>query len=555
MGTSSNSAVSSSKKEEKQDDLFTVITCELYKCSNNEKYIINQLSEVKHKKLKGLFLLNQCTSDESQKSFFESESLPESSLIYLFSSSSKVPTLKTYEEIESFQPFKDPKFNKIIVLSTKSLNHINISNLEISKNIQENGGIKIGMILDFSKKVDNSSQIERNTIKNNMIISISSCCFEEADLKPDNETETFKIKGNINNELINIIVKGLFNGTMPKEGDDNSEIINHQIKHIMIKNATINDNDSFDKLINVLNYFPIQLFTFCENVINSDINWHEKISQILCNNYSIRYIDFHSQNITDEMLPPLIQAISDKNIKIIDLGENNLTSKGCELISEYLKTINGSKKLYFLNNSKLLFKSDGVRLITEGLVNNENIELLDFSNMDITGCGPYLGDIIKNKSNFKFLYLNNCKLNCKDFKCIFEEIEKSESIKEIDVSNNNMGGDKALQYIANAIKNNKSLTYLGMKNINLNMDNYEIIFEAIKYNICISHYCLSYNPQLKPKILLNFFLGLTQVKYLEFIPFGPLDKDKELTLEEKKIIEQFKDERKDMEFIYKENIK
>ena len=79
-----------------------------------------------------------------------------------------------------------------------------------------------------------------------------------------------------------------------------------------------------------------------------------------------------------------------------------------------------------------------------------------------------------------------------------------------------------------------------------------IIFEN---NICISHYCLSYNPQLKPKILLNFFLGLTHVKYLECIPFSHLDKGKELTLEEKKIIEQFKAERKDMEFIYKENQK
>ena len=472
MGTSSSNSANSPKK---QDDLFTVITSELYKCSNNEKYIINQLSEVKHKKLRGLYLLNQCSSDESEKAFFESESLPESSLIYFFESSSKNPILKTYEEIESFQPFKDSQFNKIIFVSTKSLNKANITNLEISQKIEDNGGFKIGMILDFSINEEKLSQIERNSIKNNMIISISSAGFEENDLKPENEREMYKIKGNINDDLIKLIVKGLFNGNTPKEDEDNSDIINHQIKHIMIKNATFNDNDTFDKLISLLNCFPMQLFTFSENNINNDIEWYEKISTILSNNYSIRYLDFHSQNISDEIISVLIKGISDKNIKILNLSGNNLTSKGCQYISDYLKIINGSKKLYFQNNSKLLFKSDGVRLITEGLLNNENIELLDFSNMDITGAGPYIGDIIKNKSNFQFLFLNNCKLNCKDFKCIFEETEKSESIKEIDVSNNNMGGDKALQYIANSIKNNKSLNKLGISNINLNMDNYEII--------------------------------------------------------------------------------
>ena len=173
--------------------------------------------------------------------------------------------------------------------------------------------------------------------------------------------------------------------------------------------------------------------------------------------------------------------------------------------------------------------------------------------MEITGCGTYIGEIIKNKNCFKLLFLKNCKLNCKDFKNIFGEIEKSESIKEVDISGNNMGGDKALTYIGEAIKNNKSLTYLGMEDINLNMDNYEIIFDAIKLNLNISNYNLSYNSGLKPKLVLNFFLGLEHVKYLEYIPYSHFDKGKELTLEEKKIIEQYKTERKDIELIYKEN--
>ena len=546
---------SNGAKSLKEEDEFTVITSELYKSSNSEKYIIKKLSEVRHKKLKGLYLLNQCTSNDSQKLFFESETLPDNSLIYYFSSSSKIPTLKTYSEIEAFQPFNDPQFYKIIILSTNSSTNDNISNLEISKYIQDKGGFKYDMVLDFTKSEENLSQMEKDVIKNNMIISISSVGFEEQKLNPDNKNEIFKIMGNINNNSILYVIKWLFNDKMPKEGNDNSDIINNQIKHIMIKNSIIDDINSFNKLVNILNCFPIQLFTFCENSISNDIKWWEQISKILKNNYSIKYIDFHSQNINDEIIPVLVKPLSDKNIKIMDLGGNNLTSKGCEIISENLKIVNSSQKLYFRNNHKILFKSDGVKFITEGLINNENIEFLEFSNMDITGCGIYLKEIIKNKSNFKYLFVKNCKLNCKDFKYIFEEIEQSESIKEVDVSDNNMGGDKALQYIAGAIKNNKSLTYLGMENLNINMDNYEIIFDAIKFNIDISSYTLSYNSGLKPKIVLSFFLGLTHVKYLEYIPYGPQDKGKELTLEEKKLIEQFKNERKDLELIYKENNK
>ena len=560
MGNSNIGNSSPPKKVEIESEEFIIITCELQK-SSNEIYIIKKLSEVKHKKLKGLYFLNQCTYNDSQKTFFESETLADSSLIYYYTSNN-AKILKTYEEIEAFQPFKDPSFNKIIFLSTYSANEDNILNDEISKCIEEKGGLKFDMVLDFSKKEESLSQMEKNVnnnmnnTNNNLLISISSLGFEDKDkeiINPDDKNEIFQITGNISNDLFIKVLNKLFNSKMPKEGEDNSDIINKKIKHIMIKNAFINDPNAFNKLTNILNCFHMQLFTFTENCINNEIKWWEQISKILKNNYSIKYIDFHSQNIRDEIISIIIKSISDKKIKIIDLGGNNITSKGCEIIADYLKNISSIEKLYFRNNSKLLFKSDGVKYISEALVNSNNLEFLEFSNMEITGCGTYIGEIIKNKNCFKFLFLKNCKLNCKDFKNIFGEIESSESIKEVDISGNNMGGDKALTYIGEAIKNNKSLTYLGMEDINLNMDNYEIIFDAIKLNLNISNYTLSYNSGLKPKLVLNFFFGLKHVKYLEYIPYSQHDKGKELTLEEKKIIEQYKTDRKDIELIYKEN--
>ena len=226
MGTSNSPKTS---KEEEEEE-FSVITGELYKSSDKELYIIKQLSEVRHKKLKGLYLLNQCTSNESQKSFFESESLPEACIIYFYTSSSGKPILKTYDEIEIFQPFKDKNFNKIIILSTYSSINDNISNLEVSNYIEKKGGLEFGMVLDFTKNEENLSQMENNFIKNNMIVSISSVGFKEQELNPDNNGEIYNITGNINNESIDMAIKFLFNGKLPKEGSDNSKIINNSLR-------------------------------------------------------------------------------------------------------------------------------------------------------------------------------------------------------------------------------------------------------------------------------------------------------------------------------------
>ena len=70
----------------------------------------------------------------------------------------------------------------------------------------------------------------------------------------------------------------------------------------------------------------------------------------------------------------------------------------------------------------------------------------------------------------------------------------------------------------------------------------------------ITHYTVNYNSKIKPKIMLNFFMKQMHVKTLEYEPYDKTndeDKNKELTLEEKKLFEKFKTERPDMELIYK----
>ena len=119
---------------------------------------------------------------------------------------------------------------------------------------------------------------------------------------------------------------------------------------------------------------------------------------------------------------------------------------------------------------------------------------------------------------------------------------------------NDMGGDKSLQIISDAIKVNTSLECLKIEQININNENYNIIFDGIENNKNITKYYFSFNSDVKPKIVINFFMRLNHVKFLEYIPYdkeNEKDKNKELTLEEKKLFEKCKNERTDMVLIYK----
>ena len=207
-----------------------------------------------------------------------------------------------------------------------------------------------------------------------------------------------------------------------------------------------------------------------------------------------------------------------------------------------------------IQNNQNNFKSEGVKIITESLVNNPNIKLIDFSYMHLTGCGQYIGKFISNCKSIESIILKDVQLNVVDFKNIFENIKTSKSLKEIDVSMNNMGGDKSIQYIADSIEVNKSLDTLKIDKININNDNYQIIFNAIKNAKNITTYSINHNSNVNPKIVLDFFSNQKHVKILYYEPFDKNsneDRKKELTLEEKRLFEKMKNERTDMKIIYK----
>jgi len=125
--------------------------------------------------------------------------------------------------------------------------------------------------------------------------------------------------------------------------------------------------------------------------------------------------------------------------------------------------------------------------------------------MELTGCGEFIGQFLSENKTLEILNIISCKLNMNDFKNICEPICKNKKLKKFNISENDMGGNRSIEEIGKVIKNNKSIIEIHLAQMNLNMDNYEIIFNAIEQNKTIKHYDLSNNYDLKPKLVLNFF--------------------------------------------------
>ena len=546
---------------------YIIQYCTLNQLPNKENiFQITLLEEEKILKEEGKKLIDQMgkfNSSNNIKEFLNRNNFETHTMFYYFLR--EEPILKNYEQTKKYFPYNLPQLYKVIFLSIE--NNKNITNLIIenkTKFLKESNFI--GYKMDFNDMAKILEEV------NNSKITKDSLSLRDEDLSFEGEVEEkedeLKICEQIKEETF-IRISNKFKLENKEENYENnnletsSNLINNinssrrhntKIKSIKIVESTIEDLIIFNKIMKFISKKAIKKFFFVGNNINSDFEGWEAISSFFEQNYNLRYLDLHNSTIYDYHLTDLMRPLSDKRIRFLNLSENFITIDGVKIIAEFLKNNKTLQKLNLSRNAQTQFKSEGVKCILDSLLNNKNIECIDFSFMNLTGCGESIGNFITKNKSIENIVLKNVLLNFNDFKNIFVPLKKSKTLKEIDVSMNDMGGDKSLQIIADAIKENTSLECLRMDQININNDNYNIIFEAIENNKTIQKYSINYNSDIKPKIVINFFMRQMQVKYLEYIPFdkeNDNDKNKSLSLEERKMFEKLQVDRPDLKLIYK----
>ena len=545
---------------------YIIQYCSIEPIHNKENiYKINLIEEETILKEEGKKIIDQMgkfNNSSKIKEFLNRDNLESHTMFYFFLR--EEPVLKNYEQSKKYYPFNLPQLYKVVLLSTE--NEKNITNLLIenkTKNIKESNFI--GFKLDFS-------DMEKILVEvNNSKITKDSLSLDDEDFSNDEDFEEKEEEIIIFEEINEETYKRVYNKFKSENKEENletnnletnSNLINSignkknikKIKSVKIVESKIEDLVIFNKIMKFISKKSIKKFYFVGNNINSDFEGWTTISTFLEQNYQLRYLDLHNATIYDYHLNDIMRPLSDKRIRFLNLSENFITLEGVKIISEYLENNKTLQKLNLSRNAQSQFKTEGVELILNSLLNNKNIEFIDFSFMNLTGCGEAVGDFISKNKSIENIALRNVLLNFNDFKHIFVPLKKSKTMKEIDISMNDMGGDKSLQFIADAIKENTSLECIKMEQININNENYNIIFDAIEKNKTIQKYYLNYNSDIKPKIVINFFMKQMQVKYLEYIPFDKdeeKDKNKSLTLEERKMFEKLKEDRPDMKLVYK----
>lgn len=542
---------------------YTVQYCNLEPVSDQENtFKIIFIGEENYPKLENVKFISQIekTNNPEIIKFLERPNFQTNTIFYYYLR--EEPLIKTFNQSTKYVPYNLQNLSKIILLSTDSVTNIPSQIIENeTKYLSQKKFINYILNLNEDKKLLEQAN-NPNITKDNLSLNEHSFNGENESIK-EKEGEIIISEDVTRETYIDFINKfenrGGKNNLNLETSDDNhipknNENINHNIKSVKIFNSKFDDLNIFNKIINYLSKKDIKKFSFFENNINSDFDGWDAIADLFENNFSLRYIDLHGSNLYDYHLNQITRALTNKRIRYLDLSENFFTVDGIEIIANYLKHNKTIQKLNLCRNAQCQFKAEGVKLITEALMENPNIQLLDFSYMNLTGCGEAIGNFLTNNKSLENICLRNVQLNAIDFKNIFVPLKTNKVLKEIDISMNDMGGDKSLQYIADAIKENKSLICMRMDQINITNDNYQIIFDAIEKNKNINNYSVSFNSKIKPKIMLNFFIKQKHVKHLEYEPFdkeNPEDKKKELTLEEKKLFEKFKTERPDMELIYK----
>ena len=386
----------------------------------------------------------------------------------------------------------------------------------------------------FGSSINSSIELNKNINQNNRRISLMNNNIVITKKGEELKLNVFNIE-----EEKNIKEK--------KEKEEQKKLIDS----IFIESVKIPDLDIFAELIGILAVFNLlKRISFCEFKYEKEYEVWDNIIYLLQENNNIRWVDLHKSNMNDEILNSVAKVCENKRIRYLDLSENFIDQEGAGVLGEFLNKNKTLQRLNLSNNDLENFKKTGVDSICKNLENHPNIQIIDFSSMIVTGCGESIGNLITKTKSIKTIILKDCVLNLRDIKSICKALSQpniSKTIINVDLSFNDMASDKSIEEIGKMIKVNRTLTHLNLEKMNLNKDNYNFILNGLNENDKINHFDFNFNPNIRPKIILEYFLHRKKLSSLIYIPYndningnGPKI---EFNLDEKKIIKKFKDKR------------
>ena len=272
---------------------------------------------------------------------------------------------------------------------------------------------------------------------------------------------------------------------------------------------------------------------------SSDYSGWRFLRKLFLENFSIRWVSLKNGGLDDKLIETIISSMLLKRIRYLNISNNKITNKAMYHLNKFLIKNQTLSVLYMSKNPNITI--EGIKLITYALQMHPNIIKLDISYMNLEGGGQFFSTLLSENKCLQELNLRNTNLSKSDMIFLASKLILEESrIISLDIGLNHNIGDEGLKEIGKVINNNRSLKSIGLDGLNLSMNNYLPIFEAICKNRNIESYSLNMNSGLPFKGILNFFLKNPQVKEISIIPWDiENEHDKKFTQEQLYAIEKF----------------
>ena len=292
-----------------------------------------------------------------------------------------------------------------------------------------------------------------------------------------------------------------------------------------------------DMLSNYKNLIQINI-NKSPNLSSGFVGW-KFFKKLFSENFNIRWVSLKDSLLGDRETGIIISSMILKRIRYLNISNNNISNKAMYYLSKFLIKNQTLSILYMSKNRNIT--TEGIKPITKALQMHPNIIKLDVSHMDLKGSGQFFADLIAENKCLQELYLRDTNLIKSDICSLAEKLTNEDSpIIKLDIGLNCNIGDNGLKEIGKIINNNRSLRSIGLDGLNLSMNNYLPIFEAISKNRNIESYSLNMNWKLPLKGILNFFLKNPHVKEISITPWDiEKEQDKKFTKGQLYALEKF----------------
>ena len=276
-----------------------------------------------------------------------------------------------------------------------------------------------------------------------------------------------------------------------------------------IRNGTIEMNNKI--LYDFRNYTGEEFFfsnknlqIFCDKINNENIEII--INTLKYPSEPINRIHFHNnfnQDLSEFNIQKILLNLMTYNTDLLSFSFSKCENISSNILSYIIFCIQNLKNIKILSFESCKLNDAQIKLITEGIKENQNIIALILRKNNISSQGGiYISDYINSHENMRQLFLGDNKIKDKGLKNLLKTLSTSnKNITNLELSNNGFGLDEfnnLIEYLkTNPILNsldisgnklalksaiNLGATLCAMKSIkSLNMSNMGIISEFIPY--------------------------------------------------------------------------